>query len=652
MKKVLFFLIAALLCATMIVSICAEDEAPLIFVDATRRTPNSDFMEGFTLKNVSDKPIDLYDYKVWYGRTTSQEALNELDPSTVTKFVMPFSDEIGKYIVEPGEMVYVWLVTSSVYKLELDTADGKVVLVEQGADGKPVYRIDNFRKAIEYIEASGTYRVTPIADDMMVLPLDLTTGEAFGPDASYKNKAQHVNLQNSYYIRLYLSEYNARSAEEAFCIADLDGTGNGTYLNASGAVKCNHGTFTYEPVEGQIAMRVASFEAGTFLFGGEVKEEVVEPVEPAPEGAFRVMTINVLNDDYKTSRFGYIEKTVETLSPDIIGFQECREGFNPMIDNITKQGYANVLDTLVDDPENNTIINCVKILYKPDKYTLVEDSAGARRFVEKYQDSWTKSLCYCVLEDNETKERMIVINVHFAVYSSTYENITASEVEKQRESNAHEVVEQIKAMQAVYGDIPVVTIGDFNMDEPERANRILETVLRDTAYLSDESYPWRATYHKSLTGSQTGNYPIDHIYVSSEDFEVIRSLPYNTSLGKKASDHYPLYADLKLSANNNTACADTHFADAPLMIVDATRRTPLINGSGTSDTLEGFTVMNVSDKPVDLSHILLWYTTGKTEDAIDAIDPSTITFVMRLSQRNGEYVLQPGEKAYIWNVYN
>ena len=190
------------------------------------------------------------------------------------------------------------------------------------------------------------------------------------------------------------------------------------------------------------------------------------------------------------------------------------------------------------------------------------------------------------------------------------------------------------------------------MDEPERANRILQTTLRDTAYLSDEAYPWMATYHKSLTGTQTGNYPIDHIYVSSEDFEVIRSLPYTDTIGKRSSDHYPLYADLKLSANNNTACADTHLEDAPIMIVDATRRTPLINGSGTSDTLEGFTVMNVSDKPIDLSHILLWYTTGKTEDAIDAIDPATITFVMRLSQRNGEYVLQPGQKAYIWNVYN
>ena len=226
MKKVLFFLIAAFLCTTMIVAAYATEGAPLVFVDATRRTPNSDFMEGFTLKNISDEAIDLSDYKVWYGRTTSQEALNNLDPNTVTKFVMPITDEVGKYVIDPGEMAYIWLVTSSVYKLEIDTADGKALLVEQGTDGKPVYRIDNFRKAIEYISESGTYRATPIAEDMLVVPLDLTTGTAFGPDGTYANKPQHVNLQNSYYIRLYLTEYNARGAEEAFCYADLDGTGN------------------------------------------------------------------------------------------------------------------------------------------------------------------------------------------------------------------------------------------------------------------------------------------------------------------------------------------------------------------------------------------------------------------------------------------
>ena len=650
MKRLLFFIMATILCVTLAVVASAETESPLIIVDATRRTPYSDTLEGFTVKNVSDKAVDLSDYKVWYGRTKTQGALDALDPAAV-KHVMPLSEEVDKYILEPGKMAYILFIYSTTYKTEVETSDGKAMLVEQGADGKPVYRIDNFRKTVEYISTSGTYRAIPVADDMLIVPLDITTGDAFGADGTYTNKPNQLNLQNSYYIRLYLTEYNARSANEAFCTADLDGTGNGTYLNASGEVKVNFGTFTYEKVEGQVAMKVASFEAGTFLFGSKPEEEVVEPVMPAPDGAFRVMTINVLNDDYKTSRFGYIEKTVETLSPDIIGFQECREGFNPMIDNITKQGYVSVVDTLVDDPDNNTIVNCVKILYDPEKYTLVEDSAGARRFKEKYQDSWTKSLCYCVLEDNETKERMIVINVHFAVYSSTYENITAAEVEKQRESNAMEVIGQIDTMRSVYGDLPIVAIGDFNMDEPERANRILQTRLRDAAYLCDESYPWRATYHKSLTGTQTGDYPIDHIYVSSEDFEVIRSLPYTSSLGKKASDHYPLYADLKLNSNSNTACADTHYSDAPLMIVDATRRTPMVAGSGTSDTLEGFTVMNVSDKPVDLSHILVWYTTGKSEEAIDAIDPSAITYVMRLAEENGKYVLQPGEKAFIWNVY-
>lgn len=651
MKKGIVFLLFILFVTFFSFSVCAADDAPLVFVDATRRTPFSDLLEGFTIENVSDKDIDLYDYKVWYGRTTSQEALNVLS-TTAVKHVMPLAEEADKYILKSGEKAYIFFVYSSTYKTEVDTEDGKAMLVEQGADGKPVYRIDNFRKAVDFLAEQGNYKVIPIPEDMMIVPLDVTTGESFGADATYKNKPQHLNLQNSYYIRLYLSEYNARSAEEAFCTADLDGTGNGTYLNASGNVKVNYGTFTYEKIQNEVAMKVASFEAGTYLFGNKVQEEVVLPVEPAPSGAFRVMSLNVLNDDYKASRFGYIEKTVEVLSPDIIGFQECREGFNTMVDNITKQGYASVVDTLSDDPDDNTIVNPVKLLYKPDKYTLVKDSAGARRFKEKYKDSWTKSLCYCVLEDNETKERIIVINVHFAVYSSTYEGLTATDVEKQRESNAKEVLEKITELQSKYGELPAIVLGDFNMDEPERANRILQTKLRDAAYLTDNSYPWMATYHKSLTGAQTGNYPIDHVFVSSEDFEVICALPYTASVGKKASDHYPIYADLALAPNGDTSCEDTHTAASPLMIVDATRRTPTVAGSGTSDTLEGFTVINVSDKPVDLSHIIVWYTTGKSQAEIDAIDPSVITFGMRLSLKTGKYVLQPMQKAYIWNIYS
>ena len=651
MKRVFTFLFLLLLIVTFSVAVYAADDAPLVIVDATRRTPFSDLLEGFTVKNVSDKTLDLSDFKVWYGRAKTQEELNVLQSSSV-KHVMPLAESVGEYILEPGQMAYIFFVYSATYKTEVDTAEGKAMLVEQGADGKPVYRIDNFRKAIAYLQAEGSYRVMPISDETIVVPIDVTTGTEFGAEATYTNKSGYLNLQNSYYIRLYLTEYNARSTDEAFCTADLDGTGNGTYLNASGDVKCNFGTFVYEKEVGEIAMKVASFEAGTYLFGNKLPDEIILPVEPTPSDAFRVMSINVRNDDYKTSRFGYIEKTVETLSPDIIGFQECREGFDTLIDNITKnQGYVSVLSTLKDDAESN-IVNCVKILYNPDKYTLVENSEGARRFKEKYQDSWTKSLCYCVLEDNETKERMIVINVHFAVYSSTYVNITASEVEKQRESNAIEVLEKIKAMQEIYGDLPVVVMGDFNMDEPERANRILQTVLRDAAYISGESYPWKATYHASLEGTQTGGYPIDHVFVSSEDFEVVRVLPYTDSIGKKASDHYPLYADLKLSSNNNTSCKDVHKAEAPLAIVDATRRTPTVNGSGTSDTLEGFTVMNVSDSPVDLSHILVWYNTAKTEEGLDQVDPATITFVMRLSDRTGEYILLPGQKAFIWNVYS
>ncbi len=648
MKKVLSILFALLLCSTLAFAAMAKDDAPLIFVDATRRTPPSDLLEGFTVMNVSDEPIDLADYKAWYGRATTEEKLDALDPDTVTK-VMPLTDVSGTYILQPGQKAYIWCVYSTTYKTKIPTADGEAYLVEQGSDGAPNYRFDVFRRAVDYLVAQGNYRVMPIAEDTLIVPMDCTYGDAYGPDATYTTKPNCFNLQNSYYIRLYLTESIDPTAAQAFCTADLDGTSNGTYLNASGAVKCTYGTFVYEEDPYETAMQV-SFEAGTYLFGNALAEEEIAPVEPAPNGAIRLMTINVLNDDFKTARFSYIEQTVGALAPDIIGFQECREGFNMMIDNIKKTGYASVVDTLSHDPKDNTIVNPVKLLYSTDRYTMVEGSEGARRFKDNYQESWTKSLCYCVLEDNVTKERIIAVNAHFEVYIAS-RNVPGDVVLAQRESNAREVIEAIETLQKEYGDLPAVVLGDFNATEVQSSQRILLAGgLRSAAHLTENSYPWMPTYHGNDESAQAGNYPIDHVYVTSEDFRVLRAHTYNTSLGRKASDHYPFYADIELAPNTNTSCADTHGADVPLMIVDATRRVPVMGGS--SDMIEGFTVLNVSDKPVDLSHINVWYTTAKTEEELKGRDASAITLVMRMADRTGKYILQPGQTAYIWMVYS
>lgn len=642
MKKLVSILFALLLCSALMLAVAAKDDAPLIILDATRRTPYADALEGFTVQNVSGETLDLADYYVWYKSVTSPDALDTIDASKVTA-KQPMAEEYGKYVLQPGQKAYIWVISSATYKNDATTADGEVFLIEQGADGAPVYRTDLFRKAVEYLAATGTYRATPIPEDTLIVPLDRTTGAAFGPDGTYKNKSNSFNLVNSAYIRLYLSEKIWPSADAAFCTADLDGTGNGTYLNASGAVKVTYGTYIYTEDPYNAAMKVSSFEAGTFLFGSELVPDVILEVEPTPEGAIRVMTVNALNDDSKTSRFSYIEKSVETLKPDIIGFQECREGFNSMLDNIKKQGYDTAVATLVDDPLDNTIINCVPILYKTDKFTVVEGSAGARRFKENYEKSWTKSLCYCILEDKQTGERYIVVNSHFEVYKSD-RGVSADVVYAQRESNAREVLEAIETLQTKYGDLPAVAIGDFNMTEVQSSHRILQTGLRDAAHLGEESYPWLATYHGALSGTQTGDYPIDHVFVTSEDFRVIRVLPYTDTIGKKASDHYPLYADLALKENDNTSCEDTHKVDTPLQILDVTRRT------SHADALEGFTVLNVSDKPVDLSHINIWYATAKTEAELKGRNASAITFVMRMAEKTGEYVLQPGEKAYIWCI--
>ena len=360
--------------------------------------------------------------------------------------------------------------------------------------------------------------------------------------------------------------------------------------------------------------------------------------------SFRVMTFNILNSEDKETRFDAIKTTISDIAPDILGLQECREGFNSLIADVKATGYASVVDKLVDDPNDSTIINCVPILYNTDRFTLVEGTAGARRFVEKYQESWTKSLCYCVLEDLTDSQRYIVINVHFAVYMADY-GLTVKEVYAQRVSNANGVLAQIDTMQKAYGDIPVILMGDFNADEPEQAYRVLISELSDTNYISNVGSAFNSSSHTSLTIEQTGGYPIDHIFVSGNDFSVSACLPYITETSYSASDHYPLLADLKYSESSGQTCDECHTVSSPLAIVNVAKRSPF------SDVLEGFTVMNVSTEPIDLSHIIAWYGRAASEEELDALCADDVTKVMRLSSKRGKNILAPGEKAYIWCIF-
>ena len=358
---------------------------------------------------------------------------------------------------------------------------------------------------------------------------------------------------------------------------------------------------------------------------------------------FRVMTFNLLNSGDKASRFAAICATVDELSPDIVGFQECREGFAPLLADVRAAGYRSAIDTLRDDPLDSGIVNCVPIYYRADRFALVAGSAGARRFTEKYGDSWTKSMCWCVLESKVSGKRYIVLNVHFAVYSASY-GLTPDEVRAQRVSNAAELLGQLAAMREEYGELPVIALGDFNMNETERAYRALTAKLADCAHLATDARPYLASYHGGTGETGAGGYPIDHIFVSEGDFSVTSCRLFDTPLGRSASDHYPLYADL-VAEGGKEVVSDT-LPETPLLIADATRRTPY------SDAFEGFTVVNVSDRPVDLSRILVWYGTAGSDTDLKALDARTVTSVMRLCAKRGGAVLAPGEKAFVWCVFS
>ena len=125
-----------------------------------------------------------------------------------------------------------------------------------------MYNVNAFRDAWKYLATLKSYNVSPISDDMMVLPFDCTTRDGFVAESGSRYLADGFNMQNGYFARLYLSYDTVNDVSEAFCSVDMDGTGNGTYINEAGSVASAMGMYSYAQ-DGESA-----FHSQTFFIDG------------------------------------------------------------------------------------------------------------------------------------------------------------------------------------------------------------------------------------------------------------------------------------------------------------------------------------------------------------------------------------------------
>lgn len=267
------------------------------------------------------------------------------------------------------------------------------------------------------------------------------------------------------------------------------------------------------------------------------KPSVIADFEEKDEDALRVMSFNIRYGDLGVltaeDRYYMIEETVEKGKPDSLGVQEATPEWMAYLDEALEDyDYVGVgRDNGVDEGEY------AAVFYLKDKYTPVDSGTFWLSDTPDEVSMGWGAYCYrictwVILEDKVTGTQYVHMNAHF-----DYAN------DEIRYNSADLIIEKAKE----FGDIPVVYTADMNFSDD---SEFFEYMLSDgyfdnTRTLSEDTMDY-LTYHDRKPDTHE-NSKIDFIMVNDKfDADVYRVVTAGID-GKYVSDHFPIYADIKLA---------------------------------------------------------------------------------------------------------
>ena len=272
----------------------------------------------------------------------------------------------------------------------------------------------------------------------------------------------------------------------------------------------------------------------------------------------RVMTANLLFDATAPERESKILENLAYYQPDIIGFQEINRFYrDSFIPKFEAMGYKFV--TAQPDPEHRReselrslskkypTLNYFPIAYRADRFEEVESLF--LMYTSTYTQ--TKGMTAAVLRDKTSGRLIGHINTHAALILRSYGLDGMSDrVDGAvwRADNARQMLEEQRAINEKYGDIPFFFTGDFNGGEEEEFYRVItESGMRNSKYAAKVGASLgQFTYH-AVIGALPDNKrtPIDHIFVSTGVDVWVHSIETRREV-LEASDHCMVYADVSI----------------------------------------------------------------------------------------------------------
>ena len=280
-------------------------------------------------------------------------------------------------------------------------------------------------------------------------------------------------------------------------------------------------------------------------FGSSVKNvvnyftqpSVIQDFEEQADDTIRIMSFNIRYGDVgsatREDREELVSSTILNGHPDSIGIQEA---IPEWMDYLTvalgdEYDYVGVgRDNGVDEGEY------AAIFYLKDKYTPVDSGTFWLSETPDVPSLGWGAACYrictwVILENKETGDTYLHMNTHFDYANDDVINNSAK---------------MMNEFAMKYADIPVVYTADMNFNEGSSYYNTMmdEGVLFDTKKTAEDTMDY-LTYHDAKPFLHSGNV-IDFIMVNNKfDAKVYRVITAGVD-GEYVSDHFPIYADIKL----------------------------------------------------------------------------------------------------------
>lgn len=142
---------------------------------------------------------------------------------------------------------------------------------------------------------------------------------------------------------------------------------------------------------------------------------------------------------------------------------------------------------------------------------------------------------WAIFVHQKSKQRIMVFNTHFDHVG-----------ELARKNSARLILEKVVSMN--YNKLPVILMGDLNLEPESEAIQFVSSVLDDAKNLAGEVIFGPEGTFNGFDLCRQINPRIDYIFVEKKSFQVLKYAVLSDSFqGRCPSDHFPVYAELEFT---------------------------------------------------------------------------------------------------------